>query len=100
MTDETQNRKIFDHNKKKYHPSSRHYIYETTTFEDVKIAGKNMIGRCLLIFRFQLSVLEKHLNFPFHQFGKKKEKIGVTIILRSFIRQNEILYFPNEGEII
>ena len=64
-----------------------------------------MIGRCLLIFRFQLSVLEKHLNFPFHQFGKKKKKkkkkkIGVTIILRSFIRQNEILYFPNEGEII
>lgn len=106
MTDETQNRKIFDHNKKKYHPSSRRYIYETITFEDVKIAGKNMIGRFLLIFRFQLSVLGKYLNFSFRQFGnqelndRRKKKIGVTVILRSFIGQNETLYFPNEGEII
>lgn len=61
-----------------------------------------MIGRFLLIFQFQLSVLGKRLNFSFRQLGKKKKKkkIGVTIILRSFIRQNEILYFPNEGEII
>lgn len=91
--------------KKKYHPSSRRYIYETITFEDVKIAGKNMIGRFLLIFRFQLSVLGKHLNFSFRQFDNqelniRRKKIGVTVILRSFIRQNEILYFPNEGEII
>lgn len=61
--------------KKKYHPSSRRYIYETITFEDVKIAGKNMIGRFLLIFRFQLSVLGKHLNFSFRQFDNQELNI-------------------------
>lgn len=30
----------------------------------------------------------------------EEKKIGVTVILRSFIGQNETLYFPYEGEII